>query len=376
MMKSISYLVATTSAALLIALALLGGESLTRGAIADTSPSPSWMGQPSLAFGSANNIADVAEKAVHSVVNVSTRKVQRARGPMFFDPFFNREDRRQPRYAQSLGSGVVVSKDGLILTNNHVVEGADDIRVSLSDGRELKAELVGTDPLSDIAVLRLPRGTDNLQPIAFADTDGVRVGEVVLAIGNPFGVGQTVTMGIVSAKGRANVGIATYEDFIQTDAAINPGNSGGALVNMRGELLGINTAILSRSGGYQGVGFAVPSNMARPIMHSLVESGTVERGWLGVSLSDLRKKIASGTRDVDGALVTAVLPQSPAAAAGLRDGDIILAVDSVAVKDSSDLRNQVAARGSGKVKLEVLREGSTLTLEPILGPRPHNLRRR
>src|SRR5690606_26081824 len=191
------------------------------------------------------------------------------------------------RRERGLGSGVIVSADGIVLTNNHVIDKADEISVTLNDGREFQAELVGTDEPSDVAVIRLKGDVKDLKPLPFGDSGALRLGDVVLAVGNPFGLGQTVTMGIVSAKGRSDTGIVDYADFIQTDAAINPGNSGGALVNMAGELIGINTAILSRSGGYQGVGFAIPSNMAKPISDSLLQHGKVTRGWLGISIQDV-----------------------------------------------------------------------------------------
>jgi serine protease Do len=308
-------------------------------------------------------IADVAERSLPAVVNIASTKVVRAEGhPLMGDPFFRQffgvpRARRQ----RSLGSGVIISKDGVVLTNYHVVERAETIKVVLSDRRELAARLVGADPKSDMAVLRLAGDLSDLQPLPLGDSSKLRLGDVVLAIGNPFGVGQTVTMGIVSAKGRANVGIVDYEDFIQTDAAINPGNSGGALVNMRGELVGINTAILSRSGGYQGVGFAIPSNMARPIMESLLSRGKVVRGWLGASVQELSPDLARalGLRATDGVLVSDVAEGSPAARAGVRRGDVILRINGEQITTAGRLRNLVASAGAGaRVKLELLRGGS------------------
>jgi Do/DeqQ family serine protease len=298
------------------------------------------------------SMADVAEKALPSVVNISsTRVVSAPNSPFLYDPFFGdprRNNRKQ--YGQSLGSGVIVSKRGLILTSNHVVAGAQDIKVSLADGRELEAELVGADPKSDLALLRLKGKLGTLEPMAFGDSSKLRLGDIVLAIGDPFGVGQTVTMGIVSAKGRANVGIVDYEDFIQTDAAINPGNSGGALINMRGELVGINTAILSRTGGYQGIGFAIPSNMAAPIMKSLLEKGRVIRGWIGVEFQSLNKDLADalGVDQVYGAAVTDVFKGGPAAAAGLKRRDVIVRFGNQEIKGAGELRNAIAATGAGQ----------------------------
>jgi serine protease Do len=277
------------------------------------------------------------------------------------------------RRERSLGSGVIVGKDGTLLTNNHVVEHAEKIKVTLADKREFEAKVIGTDPKSDLAVLRLKGEIKDIKPISFGDSSRLRLGDVVIAIGNPFGVGQTVTMGIVSAKGRANVGIVDYEDFIQTDAAINPGNSGGALINMAGELVGINTAILSRSGGYQGIGFAIPANMARPIMESLTKHGKVIRGWLGVAIQDLNKDLAKalGLDTTKGVLIADVTDGSPAAKAGLERGDVVVKVRGEAVDSTGRLRNLVATAGKGaKVKVEVFRKGQRKTFEVELGEMP------
>jgi len=325
-------------------------------------------------------IADVAEQAIQSVVNISATRATPTRGsgrhqPFFDDPFFRDffrpfEGVPRERRAQSLGSGVIVSPDGVILTNNHVVERAEAIRVTLSDGRELDAEIIGTDSKSDLAVVRLTGDVGALVPLPFGDSDAMRLGEIVLAIGNPFGVGQTVTMGIVSAKGRSRVGIVDYEDFIQTDAAINPGNSGGALVNLRGELIGINTAILSRSGGYQGVGFAIPTDMARPIMESLLRDGEVARGWLGVMIQDVDRDLAEGLGldSADGILISDVTPDSPAAEAGLERGDVLVSLDGQPISSTPRFRNLIAARGPGaSVTLEVLRDGRSRSVQITLG---------
>jgi serine protease Do len=322
------------------------------------------MGGPATA-----TIADIAERVTPSVVSVSSSKAQSAETPWWpFQPWGRPGGGKQ----QGLGSGVVV-RPGVIVTNNHVVEDADTINVASYDGREYSAEVVGTDPKSDLAVLRVHGDSSALRPIQLGDSSRLRLGDVVLAIGNPFGVGQTVTMGIVSAKGRAGVGIIDYEDFIQTDAAINPGNSGGALVDMEGKLVGINTAILSRSGGYQGIGFAIPTNMAGPIIDSLLRYGKVVRGWLGVSIQAIDQDLAKalGLRNATGVLVSDVGPDTPAARAGLRRGDVVLAVDGKPVDSPARLRNLIAIAGaSTTVVLEVLREGKRVTVRVALGEMP------
>jgi Do/DeqQ family serine protease len=322
--------------------------------------------------GDSSKIADVVEKVLPGVVNISTTRVQTSSSPFGSDPFFRGrqgQGEQRKRYGTSLGSGVIVSKKGYILTNNHVVAKAKDIKVGLSDGRELSAKVVGTDPKSDLAVLKFEGTVKGLEPVAFGDTKKMRLGEVVVAIGNPFGVGQTVTMGIVSAKGRANMGIVDYEDFIQTDAAINPGNSGGALINMKGELVGINTAILSRTGGYQGVGFAIPTEMAEPIMKSLISDGKVTRGYLGIAMQDVNKELAEAL-DLDtkrGVLVSDVMDASPAHRAGLERGDVIVRVNGNRTKSSAQLRNVIAGQGADKkVSLTVIRDGKQKKLSAKL----------
>ena len=332
----------------------------------------------------AVDLADIAEAATSSVVNISSTKIVRrsdnegeSGSPFMDDPFFRHFFELPPgqgipeeRRAQSLGSGVIVGHDGIILTNNHVVENADEIKVTLSDNREFDAELVGADPQSDVAVVRLKGSPSGLRALAFGDSGKLRLADTVLAIGNPFGVGQTVTMGIVSATGRANLGIADYEDFIQTDAAINPGNSGGALLNVRGELIGINTAIVSRTGGYQGIGFAIPSNMAREIMSSLLKTGKVERGWLGVSIQNLDRELAEamGIAQAHGVLVADLTPDGPAQKAGIQRGDVVLAVDGREVKSTGELRNVIASKATGqKVSVTVLRDKKDQEIEVELG---------
>jgi serine protease Do len=282
----------------------------------------------------------------------------------FFGDEFNGQYRRGPAPKQhGLGSGVIVTKDGYLLTNNHVVENADEVKVALNDGREFTAKVIGKDPKSDIAVIKID--AKDLPALELADSDKLEVGDVVLAIGNPFGVGQTVTSGIISATGRGSLGL-DYEDMIQTDAAINPGNSGGPLVDAEGRLIGINTAILSRSGGNQGIGFAVPVNLARMVMESLVKEGRVVRGFMGVNIQDLTPTLAKefGVKESGGALVAGVTPKSPAEKAGLRDGDVITEFNGKAVKDSRNLKLQVAQTSPGtSVPLKVLRDGKTKSLE-------------
>ncbi len=329
--------------------------------------------------GDAVSTADVAARCLPSVVNVSTTRLVRAEegGNPFFDVFrqFFGLGQPAPQEAQSLGSGVIVDADGVVLTNHHVIADATEIRVTLSDGREYAARVVGSDPESDIAVLRMQGDDLALTPLAYGDSTALRQGDVVLAIGNPFGVGQTVTMGIVSAIGRASMGITDYEDFIQTDAAINPGNSGGALVNMRGELVGINTAILSRTGGSHGIGFAIPSNLARPIADSLERDGRVTRGWIGASLSDLTPELATsmGIEDTSGVVVMDVLPGSPAASADLRRGDVITRLDAEAIRSSRQLRNLIATRGAGaEVRITRMRGGRSAEARVTLEERPRS----
>ncbi|MEY3013170.1 MAG: hypothetical protein RIT45_1905 [Pseudomonadota bacterium] len=313
-----------------------------------------------------NAYSDVAERAVRSVVNVATRVHVQPRG---FERYLH-GGRRGGSAPGSLGSGVIVSKDGLVLTNNHVVEHGNAIELTLHDGRKLSATLVGRDPQTDVAVLRIDKVPADLEPMPIADSGKVRLGEIVLAIGSPFGLAQTVTLGIISAKGRSNVGIVDYEDFIQTDASINPGNSGGALINARGELVGINTAIASRSGGSQGIGFAIPSQMAMRVLRSLVDTGTVERGWLGVMIQDLDPRLAEhfGLPDPRGVLVADVEPSSPAATGGVRRGDVILAVDGQPIADTARLRNRIAGLAPGaKPKLDLWRDGKARKVEVELG---------
>jgi serine protease Do len=322
-------------------------------------------------------LPDVAEQSVPSVVNISASRIVQGRSdlPFFNDPFFRFGPEPRPQKEKSLGSGVIVTADGVLLTNNHVVEGAQGIEVTLNDRRSFKASIVGTDPKSDLAVLKLEGQVKDLKPMAFGDSSKLRLGETVVAIGDPFGVGETVTAGIVSAKGRANVGIVDYEDFIQTDAAINPGNSGGALVNMRAELVGINTAILSRSGGYQGVGLAIPSNMAKPIMETLMHHGKVVRGWLGVAIQDITPELAQAMKleAPNGVLISDVVPSGPADEAGLKSGDVVLNVNGQPVESSGALRNLIAQTApKTEVSFDLLRNGKPMTIKARLREQPES----
>ena len=328
----------------------------------------------------------VAKEAMASVVNISATKrttIQGQQNPFLDDPFFRRffgdefEKRfQQPRerQEQGLGSGVIVSEDGYIITNNHVVEQADELMVLLGDKRKLPAKLIGTDPKTDLAVIKID--ATGLPVLPWGDSISLQVGELVLAVGNPFGLNQTVTMGIISAVGRANVGIVDYENFIQTDAAINPGNSGGALVNLQGQLIGINTAIFSRTGGYMGIGFAIPSQMVKNVMKSLIGHGKVIRGWLGVSIQELTQDLAAQFEapDTQGALVGDVFEDSPAGKAGMKRGDIIRTYKGTTVKDPTHLRTLVAETPpDSSVPVEVWRNGKKTTLSVSIAEMPKDV---
>lgn len=313
------------------------------------------------------SLAPMLERVTPAVVNIATQgRVQVQRNPLLEDPFFRFffgiPNGQQPteRKTQSLGSGVIVdARRGLVMTNNHVIANAQQITVKLRDGRNLEAKKIGADPDTDVAVIQIP--SSNLIEIALSDSDTLRVGDFVVAIGNPFGLGQTVTSGIVSALGRSGLGIEGYEDFIQTDASINPGNSGGALVDLNGKLIGINTAIFSQSGGNIGIGFAIPVNLAKQIMEQLVQHGEVKRGFLGATLQDLDTDLAEafGLANHDGAVLVNVLGDSPAEKAGLKAGDVIVAVNGRPVRNATGLRNYVGlARVGEEVTLEVMRKGT------------------
>ena len=317
-----------------------------------------------------------AHRAAPAVVSVTASKVAQRSGqnadPWFRFFFGDDADPSNPRQRQvGLGSGVIVSPEGYLLTNNHVIEGADDIEVQLADGRQGRARVIGTDPDTDLAVLKID--VDRLPVVSFGDADALQVGDVVLAIGNPFGVGQTVTAGIVSALGRDRLGINTYENFIQTDAAINPGNSGGALVDADGRLLGINTAIFSRSGGNNGIGFAIPVSIARQVLEGLVRDGSITRGWIGVESRDLTAEIAEavGLPIQSGALVTGVQREGPAGAGGVRPGDVVVAVAGKPIANTADLLNAVALlKPKSAAKLEVQRGTQLLQLDVVVAQRP------
>ena len=316
-------------------------------------------------------LSDVAEKVTPAVVNITTRRARKVsqleKHPMFRE-FFGPGRRRHLPPEMGAGSGVVVSSEGLIVTNNHVIDGADEIKVIFPDKREYQAKLIGADKPSDLAFIKIEG--KNLPHLPLGNSSKLRLAEWVLAIGNPFGVGQTVTLGIVSAKGRSNVGIIDYEDFIQTDAAINPGNSGGALVNLQGELVGINTAILSKSGAADGIGFAVPSNMVKPILEQITTHGRVRRGWLGVAIQDLTPDLARNMgidTNLRGVLITEVMPSGPAAKGKMKVQDVVVSVNGGETKTTAQLRNRIALTKPGsKTKLTVLREGKRMTLDVTL----------
>lgn len=349
---------------------------------------PQWVGLPSLDVNlqqapQTNTVvqgpvtyADAVVIAAPAVVNLYTTKViNKPAHPLFEDPQFRRyfgdNSPKQRRMESSLGSGVIMSPEGYILTNNHVTTGADQIVVALRDGRETLARVVGSDPETDLAVLKID--LKSLPAITIGRSEGLRVGDVALAIGNPFGVGQTVTMGIISATGRNQLGLNSYEDFIQTDAAINPGNSGGALVDANGNLTGINTAIFSKSGGSQGIGFAIPVKLAMEVMKSIVEHGQVIRGWLGIEVQPLTKELAEsfGLTGRPGIVVAGIFRDGPAQKAGLQLGDVILNIDGEPAGDGRKSMNQVARiKPTDKVTIQVMRNGKELNLSAEIGLRP------
>ncbi len=319
-------------------------------------------------------IAPLLESTTPGVVNISVRtRVAVEQNPLMRDPFFRRffgiPNQPSEREAMSAGSGVIVdAAQGYVLTNHHVIDNAASILITLKDKRQFKAKLIGSDPGTDIALLQIPE--EDLTAVPMGDSGRIQVGDVVIAIGNPFGIGQTVTSGIVSALGRSGLGIEGYEDFIQTDASINPGNSGGALINSKGELIGINTAIIGPGGGNVGIGFAVPSNMARAVLTQLARYGEVRRGRLGVAIQDLTPEIAEALAmpHTGGAIVSHVEPDSPAAKAGLRPGDVVVAVNDRTIHNSADLRNQVGlVRKGDTVTVRLLRDGRALSLTVQIG---------
>ena len=321
--------------------------------------------------------SDAVGVAAPAVVNIYTRTVVRQNiHPLFNDPFFRNffdaeSIPQRERVQSSLGSGVILSDQGYLVTNNHVIQGADSIVVALRDGREATAEVIGTDPETDLAVLKIE--LTDLPSITLYPSEKINVGDVVLAIGNPFGVGQTVTMGIISATGRDSLGINTYEDFIQTDAAINPGNSGGALVDAYGNLIGINTAIFSKSGGSQGIGFAIPSTLTKQIMQDLIQYGRVIRGWLGIEIQELTPQLAEsfGLEKMQGLIIAGVFRNGPAHLAGLQPGDIMLSINASPITNGRQSMSDIARlRPDEKAEVVILREGEKMTLTAIVGERP------
>jgi serine protease DegQ len=331
------------------------------------------MEAPASASPAQTSYREAAKRAMPAVVNIFTTKgARQPKTPFMDDPLFRRFFGDQQEDKQfSLGSGVVVSAEGYILTNNHVIETADEIEIALADGRKAVAKVVGTDPETDLAVVKI--NLQNLPAITLGHVDQAKVGDVVLAIGNPFGVGQTVTMGIISALGRNHLGINTFENFIQTDAAINPGNSGGALIDANGNLLGINTAIYSRSGGSLGIGFAIPVTTVKTVMESIISTGQVVRGWIGVEPQDITPELAEsfGLTRKSGAIIAGVLKGGPADKAGIRPGDILVAVEGKPVTDTSDMLNLIADLKPGnKARMTVLRKSQESTIDVVIGKRP------
>ncbi len=327
------------------------------------------------------SLSAAAKKAMPSVVNIFTSKeVKVPRHPFMDDPLFRRFFGDQldgdTQHSSSLGSGVIIGPEGYILTNHHVIEAADEIELALADGRKAPAKIVGTDPETDLAVLKV--NLTNLPAVTFGNPGKLSVGDMVLAIGNPFGVGQTVTMGIVSALGRSHLGISTFENFIQTDAAINPGNSGGALVDSTGNLVGINSAIYSRSGGSLGIGFAIPADLAKQVMEQIVRTGSVTRGWIGVEVQDISAELAESFRlpNTNGTLIAGVLRGGPADKAGIKPGDILLFVGASQVVDSTNMLNLIAALEPGReATLKILRNRNEVQIKVSVGKRPKPNRR-
>jgi len=355
-------------------------QRLSRAPSAPAAPAPSTPPRPPESEASRGtailSYSDAAQRATPAVVNIyTTKEVRLPRDhPLLNDPMFRRffgEQFSQRQQTASLGSGVIVSADGLVLTNHHVVESADEIEVLLPDGRRAQAKLVGTDPDTDLAVLKV--ALTDLPAIAFGSAEGAHIGDVVLAIGNPFGVGQTVTMGIISALGRNQLGINTFENFIQTDAAINPGNSGGALVDSTGRLLGVNTAIYSRSGGSMGIGFAIPVSTARQVMDQIVATGSVTRGYIGVEPQDVTPELAEAFKlpRKEGAIIAGVMRGGPADKAGVKVGDILVAVEGKPVANTAGMLDLVAQlRPESTAKFTFVREGREQEVAITVGKRP------
>ena len=326
------------------------------------------------------SLKTAANKAMPAVVNIyTTKETKLPRHPFMDDPLFRRffgdQFDNESRQSASLGSGVIVGPEGYVLTNHHVIETADEIEVALAGGRKASAKVVGTDPETDLAVLKVDLA--NLPAIAFGNPQSLSIGDFVLAIGNPFGVGQTVTMGIVSGKNRSRLGISTFENFIQTDAAINPGNSGGALVDAAGNLVGINSAIYSRTGGSLGIGFAIPSDLARKVMEQIIQTGSVIRGWIGVEVQDISPELAESFNlpTTNGTLIAGVQPGGPAERAGVRRGDILIGVESQKFTDSTEMLNLIAALKPGeRATLQLLRDRKEMAVQIQVGTRPRPTR--
>ncbi|MEO8330878.1 MAG: Do family serine endopeptidase [Gallionella sp.] len=325
--------------------------------------------------GTTLNVA--AKKAMPAVVNIYTSTLVKApANPFMDDPryrfFFGDPGDEEPQNSSSLGSGVIVSPDGYILTNHHVVEAADQIEAALADGRKAKAHVIGSDPETDVAVIKIEL-PGNLPAITFGHPEQAQVGDVVLAIGNPFGVGQTVTMGIISALKRDHLGLSTFESFIQTDAAINPGNSGGALVDINGSLVGINSAIYSPNGGSLGIGFAIPANTAKNTMEQIIKQGSVTRGWIGAAVQELTPELAESFKlgDIKGVLITEIIRNSPAENADIRRGDILIAIDEHPIESWSGMLETVANLPPGKIVIvKLMRDGAAMSLKLKIGKRP------
>jgi Do/DeqQ family serine protease len=375
----------TIALAVLFVVSTLKPEWLPRSRYIPTQPTPVSAANDALSPSSGTlsqspatgSYAAAAQRALPSVVHVFTSKeIPAPQQPLFNDPFFKRffGDQgltQQPQKRSGLGSGVIVSNDGYILTNNHVIESADSIEVALNDGKKFNARIVGRDPESDLAILRID-SPGKLPAVTFAPVNSAHVGDVVLAIGNPFGVGQTVTMGIVSAMGRTELGINTFEEFIQTDAAINPGNSGGALVDTQGRLLGINTAIYSRTGGSLGIGFAIPASSAQGVMEQIIKTGHVTRGWIGVQVQEITPDLVKAFNlPHKGALIAGIARNSPAARAGLLPGDVLTAIDSKQVTNAHTVLETVAALPPGQLaKAALIRNGKPLEAVLQIAQRP------
>ena len=372
--------ITTVALALLLVVQTMRPELLplrNYGGSVTVQEAPSGQGKPGEQVGKpASSYSLAAKRAMPSVVNIFTSKeVKLPRHPFMDDPLFRRffgdQYDAETQRSSSLGSGVIVGTDGYILTNHHVVEAADEIEVALNDGRQARAQTVGSDPETDLAVLKVE--LKNLPAITFGRPEQVNVGDVVLAIGNPFGVGQTVTMGIVSATGRSHLGINTFENFIQTDAAINPGNSGGALIDVGGNLIGVNTAIYSRNGTSMGIGFAIPVSIARQVMDQIIATGSVTRGWIGVEVQDITPELAESFKlsNTRGVLIAGIVRGGPADRAGVKPGDILVEVDGKPIADSSAMLNLVAGAQPGKpAALKLIRNGASLSMKVTVGKRP------